>query len=116
MREEPLDCSVVLAKVHRFLDGELSEGDADQLRLHIDACEHCLDEVDVVATMKALVKRCCQDQHAPDSLRSRIISQFSASVSGARSGSSIHTSSIHTSSIHTVSYHERVTRPDEDPA
>ena len=36
----PLDCAVVLDQVHALLDGELDDREADELRHHLDACEH----------------------------------------------------------------------------
>lgn len=74
-RHEHVNCSDVARRVHAFLDGELPETDADDLRAHIDACEQCLDEVDVVAALKALVRRSCEGTHAPDALRLRILTQ-----------------------------------------
>ena len=53
----------------------LPDLNADDLRLHIDACEHCLDEVDVVAALKKIVHRSCAGAHAPDSLRLRIMTE-----------------------------------------
>lgn len=70
-----VNCGDVARRVHEFLDGELLEADADELRAHIDACEQCLDEVDVVAALKALVRRSCEGAHAPDALRLRIVTQ-----------------------------------------
>ena len=70
-------CAEVARRVHAFLDGELPEADADDLRAHLDACEQCLDEVDLVAALKKLVRRSCAGAHAPDSLRMRVITQVS---------------------------------------
>ena len=74
MRE--IDCRLVEEKVHQFLDGELSEREADVLRHHIDACAHCLDETDLVDALKKLVKRSCTCPPAPAALRLRIVSQI----------------------------------------
>ena len=74
MRE--IDCGVVEAKVHQFLDGELSEHEADVLRHHIAACAHCLDETDLIDAVRKLVKRSCACPAAPDGLRLRIVTQI----------------------------------------
>ena len=55
---EFVDCRYVLQKVDAFLDGELTEADADEVRRHLDACEHCLDQADVEATLRKVVRRC----------------------------------------------------------
>lgn len=72
---DPVDCAYVVARVHRLLDGELGEREADLLRHHIDACEHCLDEADLLALLKAVVRRSCACA-APETLRLRIVSQI----------------------------------------
>ena len=71
-----LDCADVARLLHAFLDHELTDADEHGLRLHIDACEQCLDEVDIVAALKTIVRRSCGQAHAPDSLRLRIVSQI----------------------------------------
>ena len=74
MRE--IDCSTVEQKVHQFLDGELTEREADDLRHHIDACAHCLDETDLIDALKKLIKRSCACPPAPAALRLRIVTQI----------------------------------------
>ncbi|MFP5417258.1 MAG: mycothiol system anti-sigma-R factor [Actinomycetes bacterium] len=72
---DPVDCSYVEARLHQFLDNELSEPEADELRRHIDACAHCLDETDLLDALKKLVRRSCACE-APESLRMRIVTQI----------------------------------------
>ena len=74
MRE--VDCGFVQQRVHQFLDGELSEREADELRHHIHACAHCLDETDLVDALKRLVRRACACPTAPDTLRLRVVTQI----------------------------------------
>lgn len=73
---EPVDCAGVQARVHEFLDGELDERQADELRRHLVACEHCLDEADLIDAVKKLVRRSCSCETAPASLRLRIVTQL----------------------------------------
>ena len=76
MREpKKVDCAYVEERVQRFLDGELSEQEADELRFHLDACAHCIDGADLIETYRRLVQRSCACQ-APESLRLRIVSQL----------------------------------------
>lgn len=75
---DQINCAEVARRVHAFLDGELLETDADDLRAHIDACEQCLDEVAVVAALKRLLQRSCGRVHAPDALRFRIVAQVTS--------------------------------------
>ncbi len=63
-----IDCRFVEERVHQFLDGELTEREADELRLHIDACEHCLDEADLIDADQAQAGRAaaCACPPAPE--------------------------------------------------
>lgn len=70
-----VDCAYVEKRVQRFLDGELSESEADELRFHLDACAHCLDSADLIEAYRKLVRRSCASQ-APEALRMRIVAQI----------------------------------------
>ncbi|MDN5570497.1 MAG: mycothiol system anti-sigma-R factor [Propionibacteriaceae bacterium] len=72
----PLDCKAVSRRVEALLDGELDDAGADELRHHIDACEHCLEVADLVEALKRLVHRSCSGQIAPPALRARIVTQI----------------------------------------
>ena len=74
MRE--VDCRFVEERVHQFLDGELTEREADELRHHIDACAHCLDETDLIDALRKLVRRACACPPAPETLRLRVVTQI----------------------------------------
>lgn len=65
-------CSRALGRVHAFLHGELPEEEADLIRLHLDACEKCLDNYDVEQAINALLRRCNTPVQASSSLRMRI--------------------------------------------
>ncbi len=70
-----VDCSYVEERVQQFLDGELDDREADELRLHLDACAHCIDRADLIEAYRRLVRRSCSS-HAPESLRMRIVAQI----------------------------------------
>jgi mycothiol system anti-sigma-R factor len=70
------ECIMVLARMHAFLDGECDEREADDIRHHLDACESCLESVEVAAALKALVRRCCCEPTAPDDLRAKLLSRY----------------------------------------
>ncbi|MGO4955804.1 zf-HC2 domain-containing protein [Luteococcus sp. Sow4_B9] len=67
-------CVRALGQVQAFLHGELDEHDEDLIRLHLDACEKCLENFDVEQAISALVRRCCPPTHASSELRMRIVS------------------------------------------
>ena len=56
----------VLDRVYEFLDHEVDTATGDEIRAHLAECEPCLDRFDVEQAVKALVKRCCGGDKAPD--------------------------------------------------
>lgn len=71
-----LDCTVVMEQVHAFLASELDEATCDAIRVHLMACEQCMDNVDAEQAIKQLVHRCCSSQRAPETLRVSIMSSI----------------------------------------
>jgi anti-sigma factor (TIGR02949 family) len=69
-------CDHVLERVNLFLDHELDEEQADEIRRHIADCDHCSDEVDVWALVRHLVKRSYHPDPAPAGLLQRITTQL----------------------------------------
>ncbi len=74
---EAHDCARVLAHLHEFLDGECAELEADEIRHHLDACDRCVEDADTLVALKALVRRCCRQQAAPEDLRVRLTTRYS---------------------------------------
>jgi mycothiol system anti-sigma-R factor len=70
------DCRVVLETVFLYLDGECESGHRARIREHLDECGPCLREYGIEAEVKALVARCCRKDHAPDSLRTRVLEKL----------------------------------------
>lgn len=79
MSPEFEDCTAVLRALYAFHDNELSPADADEIREHLMACEHCLDDYDVEAALRLLIRRSCCES-APDTLRVRIQSIYTRTV------------------------------------
>ncbi|MBB2985809.1 mycothiol system anti-sigma-R factor [Terracoccus luteus] len=74
------ECSEALLRVFEFLDGELGPDDCAKIQAHLDECAPCLQEYDLDTTLKAIVKRSCGSEQAPDVLRSTIMSRISLTV------------------------------------
>jgi mycothiol system anti-sigma-R factor len=68
-----VDCSEILQRVYVFIDNELEDASNDEIRQHLEECGPCLDQYDLERSVKKLVGRCCGDEHAPDSLRAKIL-------------------------------------------
>ncbi|MCU1537417.1 MAG: anti-sigma factor [Humibacillus sp.] len=77
---EATDCSEALLRVYEFLDGELGPAECAKIQAHLDACGPCLKEYDLDTTLKALVKRSCECEQAPDTLRTTIMTRISMTV------------------------------------
>lgn len=77
-RHEPGDgihdeCYEALSVLQEFIHSELSEADADRIRMHLEACEQCLEKFDVEATIGGLVRRCQPTMTASATLRLRVM-------------------------------------------
>jgi mycothiol system anti-sigma-R factor len=70
------DCSEVLERVYQYLDGELDTHAVGKIRQHLEECGPCLSEYDLDVVLKALVRRSCGGECAPDQLRTRILLQI----------------------------------------
>lgn len=66
------DCQEVLARLAFFLDHELGEADACEIRQHLEECRPCLDMMVLERTVKALVARSCSES-APEALRRQVL-------------------------------------------
>lgn len=70
------DCREVLDKVYTYLDGELTEGDVAEIRVHLDECSPCLKEYDLDKAIKALVHKHCGCDPVPADLRSKVLDRI----------------------------------------
>ena len=66
------DCAVVMAEVWMLLDGECSESETAQLRLHLEQCPDCLRHYGVEERIKNLIATKCSAEKAPDHLVQRV--------------------------------------------
>jgi mycothiol system anti-sigma-R factor len=72
-----VDCSEILQRVYVFLDNELEDASTDEIRQHLEECAPCLDQYDLERCVKKLVHRSCGGEHAPASLRKKILLRIS---------------------------------------
>jgi mycothiol system anti-sigma-R factor len=70
------DCSEVLHRVYEYLDGEMTHDDTAKIKQHLEACGPCLHEYDLDQALKALVKRSCACEEAPEELRLQIMARI----------------------------------------
>jgi mycothiol system anti-sigma-R factor len=63
------DCDETMDRLSKYVDRELSENEAQMVRIHLDDCPPCEKVFDFQAELKRLVrKECCADD-APSRLR-----------------------------------------------
>jgi mycothiol system anti-sigma-R factor len=66
------DCVDYLEQIVYLLDNELDEADCSAVRMHLDACNPCLERYDLQRTVKAVVARSCSEP-APEEVRRRVL-------------------------------------------
>jgi len=67
------DCREVLDRAFEYLDGEMGQIDVARIREHLEECAPCLSEYDLDVILKALLRRSCGCESAPETLRTRIM-------------------------------------------
>jgi len=72
------DCLEVLQDVYLYLDGELAAESHAVIKQHLDDCSPCLRKYGLEQDVKALVARCCGNDHAPDTLREKVLARLRA--------------------------------------
>ncbi|SHJ08241.1 mycothiol system anti-sigma-R factor [Tessaracoccus bendigoensis DSM 12906] len=70
--DEMDECVQALARVHSFLHNELVEADADAIRVHLHACERCMENFEIETTITEMIVRSQPVQQAPAALAARI--------------------------------------------
>ncbi|QXT64048.1 zf-HC2 domain-containing protein [Tessaracoccus palaemonis] len=70
--DEMDECVAALARVHAFLHNELVEADADVIRVHLHACERCMENYEIESTITEMIQRSQPEEKAPDTLLARV--------------------------------------------
>jgi len=70
------DCREVLDRVYEYLDGEMEQLDCAKIKQHLEECGPCLRQYDLDEALKALVRRSCACEPAPEQLRARIMTRI----------------------------------------
>lgn len=70
------DCREVLDRVYEYLDQEMDQLDCAKIRQHLQECGPCLREYHLDEALKALIRRSCTCERAPEQLRTRILTRI----------------------------------------
>ncbi len=73
---EHVDCSETLHRLYEYLDGEMTPSDTARIAGHLAACGPCMEQHDVEQMMKALVRRSCAAEVAPEHIRASIVTRI----------------------------------------
>lgn len=71
------ECNDYVLRIFEYLDNELDDEGRARLKAHLDECPPCVDEYQLDALLKALVRRSCACEQAPDTLRAQILTRIS---------------------------------------
>lgn len=88
-QESHLDCGQALYQMMQYVDGELQEGQAELLAVHLRTCGPCLAEHDMDLMVKQLVRRSCAEdsvEAAPPALRTTIMQSITTYCAEIESG------------------------------
>lgn len=69
---EMITCEEALARVHDFLDGELGDVPASEVRVHFEMCERCYPHLRLEELYRETMQRAAGRATAPDELKERV--------------------------------------------
>jgi mycothiol system anti-sigma-R factor len=72
-----IDCSDVLDDLYLYLDDETDDALRNRIRQHLEGCTGCFQRYGLEQDVRALIARCCGNDHAPRDLRERITVRIS---------------------------------------
>jgi mycothiol system anti-sigma-R factor len=67
-----VNCGDCHERLDRFVDRELSDAEVAELKRHLAECPPCDDRFQFRAHLKRLVRVCCEQDRAPESLRNKL--------------------------------------------
>ncbi|MHB1005766.1 MAG: anti-sigma factor family protein [Chloroflexota bacterium] len=67
-----IDCHVAERRMHRYVDRELSAGETEEVRLHLQVCDNCRSRFRFEEGLRRLVRRAGSDDPVPESLRQSV--------------------------------------------
>jgi mycothiol system anti-sigma-R factor len=71
--EECMDCLETIARLHLYVDHELSADEVAIVQQHLAACPHCECRFHFDMSVKRLLHNCCAMERAPDRLREAVL-------------------------------------------
>lgn len=75
-REISSHCADVVLRLFEYVDNETIDADSTVIKAHLDQCGSCLREYERDIILKALIRRACCREPAPEALRSQIMARI----------------------------------------
>lgn len=69
---EMIDCKEAERRLHRFVDRELDDEQAAQVKQHLDACDNCRARFRFEAGLKRLIRQSVVSETTSDLLRDQV--------------------------------------------
>ena len=76
MSHDHTDCSEILLRVFEYIDQEMGPEDCARIQSHLDECAECMSAYQRDLLLKALVRRSCGCEQAPETLRVSIMTRL----------------------------------------
>ncbi len=76
MTELSAMCSFTMMRINALLDEELDDDTAEEVREHIESCDHCYSETDIWVTIRAALKHAYRKVPVPQSTMDKVTSQI----------------------------------------
>jgi mycothiol system anti-sigma-R factor len=67
-----VNCSECLENLDVYVDRQLTDAELEEVKRHLAHCPPCEDHYQLKASLKRLVKVCCDQGTAPEHLRSKL--------------------------------------------
>lgn len=72
-----ISCRDAIELIYEYLDGELGDVSAEEVRAHFEACKRCFPHLKLEESFLAAVQRASGGEAAPPQLRSRVMELLS---------------------------------------
>ena len=68
-----ISCEDALRLVHEFLDGELGDSSAEEVKQHFVMCQRCYPHLQLETAFRDAVRRAAAGESAPPELRDKVV-------------------------------------------
>jgi anti-sigma factor (TIGR02949 family) len=81
-KPEMISCKEAIRFLYEFLDGEMDDAPADELRAHFAVCQRCYPHLRLEASFRAAVQRACGGPCTPPEVKNRLMAALAEADAG----------------------------------